>query len=219
MKRERPPAVLVMGILNLVFGGLGLLNSCCGGVSILAMLFWPLPEPVPGAPPQTQGLAIFKPIRDGLLEIPYFKVFSIGGQFFALLTATMLVIAGIGLLRMRKWGRTLSLVYAFAVIAIHTTIVVVQVTYLNKAVAEVMAKMPAPAPGAPNLAGNTTFNNIVAIATGILAVLYSIALIIVMFLPVVRKAFADGPVVVPRAEEDYYDPPPARDDEPRTGEP
>lgn len=83
-KPPRPTAVTVLGILNIVFGTLGI---CCGSIGGLGSGFLMIEEAV-------QGSLVL--------------VTSIG----LLLSAAMLAAGGIGLLMMQSWGRTLSIVAA-----------------------------------------------------------------------------------------------------------
>lgn len=90
----RPNAVAVLGTLNLVFGTLGILGTMFLGGILDAVMTMTL------HPSQFQV---------------YARIDRIAG-FFA---AFVLILAGVGLLKMRPWGRYLSIVYAgFAILSV-----------------------------------------------------------------------------------------------------
>ena len=101
----RPVSTLVLGILNLVFGAMGLL----GIAMTMAMVFIPQPKsPSPNPNPfmgliqENEGYALFMKI-----SVP-----------LGLVASVVLILAGVGLLRLRSWGRHLSIGYAiYAIIA------------------------------------------------------------------------------------------------------
>lgn len=86
---RRPAILTVLGVLSLLYAAFALCGDLWTAVRLAA------PGPEPGA-------------RAGLVPLA-FLVFS-----FA--TTAALAAGGIGLLRCRAWGRTLSLAYAFATI-------------------------------------------------------------------------------------------------------
>jgi hypothetical protein len=59
MAAKRPTVVLVMGILNIIFGAFGLAGSLCSGVVLGGMAFVPTPPGVPGMEPGTPMINIF----------------------------------------------------------------------------------------------------------------------------------------------------------------
>jgi hypothetical protein len=85
--RRRSVVLLVFGILNLVFGGAGLLALLAGGLMMI------------GAASASEG---------GIIAW-FLVVVSSGLDFVAI---GLLLAAGVGLLMMRSWARWLSLAYA-----------------------------------------------------------------------------------------------------------
>jgi hypothetical protein len=115
----KPKAIKVFGVLNVIFGGLGLLGTCIGLGAILAF---------------TSGLI---PIPDGQSnpafvtqdENAFLYFYNIISAAVALLFAIVLLVSGIGLLKHKKWGRTTGLAWAaYSVIA---TIVVSVITWTH----------------------------------------------------------------------------------------
>src|SRR5437763_636365 len=106
MAKQRPTMVLVIAILNFVFGGLGILGSCVGGIVCLVMLN--LPDPPPGQPnPFPNALKFLAN------EVPSYTAFVMAGLVVGIIMAAALVLAGIGLLRMRPWARLTCILYGF----------------------------------------------------------------------------------------------------------
>lgn len=91
----RPTSVTVFGVLNIVFGGLGLM---CAPFAIFALL---MPQPAQSPVYYAPGMQIF-------------TLFSYG---LGLLMSAVLLTAGIGLLKQRRWGRQTSYFYGwFAIV-------------------------------------------------------------------------------------------------------
>jgi hypothetical protein len=108
LQRPRPSAVVVLGILHLVGGGLDLLATVCGGVGMAVQ---------DGAPFMGQrsgdgGGLDFAQLQKKMQELPGYQEMAYGGLGANLLLGFMLLAAGVGLLNMQPWARTLSLVYA-----------------------------------------------------------------------------------------------------------
>lgn len=90
---RKPTAVTVFGVLNIVFGALGLLCSPIGIVGIMM--------PQPGGPVYSAAMKVFMLFSSGL----------------GLVMAAVLLAAGIGLLNLKQWARQTSYFYGwFAVI-------------------------------------------------------------------------------------------------------
>jgi len=92
LRPARPTAVTVFGVLNIVFGGMGLM---CTPLAVVAQF---LPQP-PDAPQVT-----FPP------AMQVYSMFSFG---LNVLMAAVLLAAGIGLLKQRRWGRQVSYAYGW----------------------------------------------------------------------------------------------------------
>src|SRR5262249_28225703 len=95
---ERPASVLVMAILNMVFGGWYLLGMLCSGAS-LALAFAVSPSPA-GAMNPTAGMIEFME-----REVPGYTVLMVGHTAATLLLATWLIVCGVGLLGLKPWAR------------------------------------------------------------------------------------------------------------------
>jgi hypothetical protein len=107
MPASRPTSVTVMAIFHIIIGGLGLAGDLCtlvlmgsGGQSFLMSL---------GGPEQQK---LQEKLLGQLETLPYYQVYKIGNAVTSIVFSIALLAAGIALLRMKSWGRTLSLVYA-----------------------------------------------------------------------------------------------------------
>ncbi len=97
---QRPTSVIVFGILNIVFGALGL--SCTP--FRLAFLFMPTP-------------AIENPVMAAVAN-PACRAWSLFMGVTGMGAAVLLIVAGVGLLKCRPWARKISIGYAiYAIVA------------------------------------------------------------------------------------------------------
>ncbi len=109
MAVKRPAILSVVGILNIVMGSLGLLGIiCCGPLSFVdtqQMMKSIVPKTGAVQGPQLDP-------AEGLKEVPGYTSFVALGLAMGVVTGSLLVASGTGLLRMRRWGRALGLTYA-----------------------------------------------------------------------------------------------------------
>src|SRR5262245_57414147 len=112
MVRQRPPSVLVLAILNMVFGTIGALGGVCGGLGLF-FIAKAMPQFMaqatagrPGTPPMPDFFTILDKHVPGFMTFLYI---SLGA---AAAMVTLLVVCGIGLLKMHRWARWRCIVYA-----------------------------------------------------------------------------------------------------------
>ena len=97
---QRPTSVTVFGILNLIFSVLGL----CGVVfGILGLVVLQNPD-MAGDGPTPLPIKLMQ-------DNPTYQVFSFVSVGLGVFSSFLLAVAGIGLLKLRPWGRTLSIIY------------------------------------------------------------------------------------------------------------
>ena len=153
----KPKAIKVFGVLNVIFGGLGLLGTCIGlGFILLTSDLIPnnnktgyecrscegevgqsaLECPHCGttlpALPRKQSLQETMQSNPGFVtqdENAFLYFYNIISNAVALLFAIVLLVSGIGLLKHKKWGRTTGL--AWAAYCVLATIVVSVVTWTH----------------------------------------------------------------------------------------
>ncbi|MEI6970061.1 MAG: hypothetical protein WCL44_00970 [bacterium] len=158
---ERPTVLTVLGVLNIVFGVLGVL---CTPIALI-LLFLPVPD-------GNQMLV-------AILENHALRAFNVGNYCCTFLTSGMLVAAGIGILQMRQWGRVTAIAYGIVAIVIDLTGTAVQVFVLGSVAARVFG---------PDIA-IAVVAAMFSLVTGCIGLIYPILLIVLMTRPAVREAF------------------------------
>jgi hypothetical protein len=171
---QRPTSVTVFGILNLVFAALGLCGIAFGvfGLAVLANL------PEGDMPPNPQVDA---------LQNPGYLAFSYASIGLGALASIVLAIAGIGLLKLKSWGRSLSLGYAaYAIVMNIVGFVVSYIFIIQPAVA--LAEQG----NNPEAQGQMIGAIVGGIAGGCFGFVYPVLLAFFMFRPNVKAAFGAG---------------------------
>jgi hypothetical protein len=184
---RRPAAVLVVAILNMFFGGMNLLGLFCA-VPMLALLLAIMP-PVPGSDKN-----VFRDMYDTVNARSPFLYFLIGSTILTLLLNTGLLTSGIGLWKMRSWARRTAIACAFAQVAIALITPIFQILWINPAMADwqehfnkSLVRPNAPPPPTIFDAG---MYNVISIFAALLGSIYPVIVLIILFLPHVRAAFA-----------------------------
>ena len=182
MKPERPIVVLVLAILNIIFGSLGTLAMCCVGAMtvFLGVVFSNAPA---GAKPP--------PFPPDVLV--YFAIVVVSHLVMSLL----LLASGIGLLNMRAWARRASIAYGIVTIAMSIINMPVSIVFVapqmekwQKAVQEEAQKQQRQGQGIRYQSNQSPLANAASsIGGAIIGMAYAIALLVVKFLPQVRDAF------------------------------
>ena len=190
MARPRPTSVTVMGILNIVFGSLLLLCGVCAGVLVLLMLGNNSMFNVGGVNPVRE-------LMDGIKrEIPAYPAVIIASTVGGLILNALLIVAGIGLLKMQGWARVLSIIYSVITILEQIGMLIFTIAIVNPAMSRVehelerrfAGRLP---PGA--MGGDSMAQNIGNVIGALLGMTYAIILLIMMLLPRVRAALSAGP--------------------------
>ena len=171
---QRPTSVTVFGILNLVFAVLGLCGVGLGvfGLAVASTL------PAGEGPPNLQ--------REALQE-PGYQAFTYASIGLGALASIVLAIAGVGLLKLKSWGRSLSLGYAAYSIVMQ--IVGVVVSYIFVIQPAVALAEQGNDPQAQTQMFAAIFGGAVG---GCLGLIYPFLLAFFMFRPTVKSAFGIG---------------------------
>lgn len=153
--QQRPTGVTVFGILSIVLGIFGLMGIVFGVVfMVLSGFIETGPNPVLDAMQGNRG----------------YQVFSFVSMVLGAVFTTLLVVAGVGMLKMKPWSRKLSVVYSLYAIVSAIAGLIINVTLvfgpaLNEA---------APGPDRMGL----MFGMISTIVGSVIGVIYPVALLI-----------------------------------------
>ncbi|MEI6211425.1 MAG: hypothetical protein WCR06_07340 [bacterium] len=160
--QARPTVVTVFGILNIVFGAMGLV---CMPISLLMTFAMPV-----------QGNPFLQAMRDN----PLLHVWTYVSGVLGLFGCSVLLAAGIGLLKVKPWARLASIGYGIFAIVAGLIGLVIQLL--------VMVPLLRDAPSGP--AGAAVFGGVVGgVIGGCVGQIYPILLIIFMMRPTVKAAF------------------------------
>ena len=161
---QRPTTVTVFGVLNLVLGGLGLL---CTPISVITLFL-----------PVQSG----NPVSRILEENAAYRLYMIASAAAGVLAALVLIVAGIGLLKMKSWARLTSIGYAIYGIVTGVVGIIVNVVFLFEPLM-IQARSESPEAAAAML------GMVGGIAGTCFGLVYPILLLIFMTRPRVRNAF------------------------------
>jgi hypothetical protein len=177
---HRPTSVTVFGILNLVFAALGVCGVVLGIVGLVFMAN--IENMADGAMPPNPQLE--------LLKNPSYQAYTYAMIGLNSIASIVLAVAGIGLLKLKSWGRTLSIGYgAYAII----------MQLVGLAVAFVFVVQPAmqaaEAGNDPQAQGQMVGSVIGAAFGGCFGLIYPALLLFFMFRKNVKAAFGTDPEV------------------------
>jgi hypothetical protein len=205
MRSQRPGSATAAAILAIVYGSLFTLCGLCGAAS-LVMQGGMGKNLMGGADPNQAEIQ--KQLDDTLKrDIPGYQAFQVGGTIVGLGEALALLLAGIGLLNMQPWARTLALVGSLVAMVTTALQAAYQIAFVMPAMNNAfqgilpaaMAKQ-AGGPGGPAprevLNVMQTMMTVIAVVSVIVYVLIIIYLIILVMLlrrRHVRAAFAGQP--------------------------
>lgn len=172
MKTERPVLIQVVGTMNLGVGVLSLLCSSCAGIGHLDLISGGM-----GAD-QVEAMR-----RAEEAALPGYHFIKVGYVVLTLVLPLLLILSGVGLLSMKKWGKQTGILYSVATILCHVAFLIVRMAFINPAMA-VWAQNQGAVPG--TVAGMATEG----VLSSLIGVLYPLALLVVMFLPAFSQAWA-----------------------------
>jgi hypothetical protein len=207
MPQKKPTAVVVIAILQLLFGVL----SLCGPILQLsgaqkAISSATQVQPPPGQPNFNQA-ELEKRMEE---KVPSYKAMATGDAVTGLVLALMMIGSGVGLLQLQSWGRRLAMVYAVLSILTHLVGLILAFAVVLPAMSDFFKEFAAEAGGkdAAMMAQVMQGAVVIAMIFSGLVIVYPIIVIIVMLLPSVRAAFGGeaAPGVVSSEPEDYRDP-------------
>jgi hypothetical protein len=167
---QRPKSVTVFGILNIVFAGLGL----CG-MAFSVMLFLP------------SAAASNNPVVQIIQSSPAYAAWMKISIVLGFVVVVALLAAGIGLLNLKPWARTLSIIYAvYAIVMVLVSDVVNYIFLIQPMLQKAHSEQGPEAAGAIGGAIGGMFG-------GCFGLIYPILLLIFMTRPHVVAAFHQSP--------------------------
>jgi hypothetical protein len=173
MTRRRPTVILVVGIFNLILAGLGVLSLLCFGALVTFV----------GA-----FIGFFSLKRGDLLPPPFKLNYLFFNGGLVLLTSALLLISGIGLLRMKPWARWASVISGAILTLMPVGGLVFNIVYFNPA----MEQWSRVNPQQQQWAQEPEFNPMISVCGLVPGMAYGLMLLVVMFLPNVSAYFAKG---------------------------
>jgi hypothetical protein len=183
---NRPTIISVIGIVNIVFGSMGLITAICcvGGGMLIAPLISQMPMP------QGPGKAPIENPMTKLNAVPGYLALQCAQVAMGVFTGSLLLISGIGFLKMKRWSRSLTFVYIVVAIVWAVIAMVVQQQVVTPAMKEFSQKIQE-STGQPNpVLDNSVFMTI-GYAFGMLASFaLPVVLFVLMLLPAVKLGLA-----------------------------
>jgi hypothetical protein len=172
---QRPTSVTVFGILNIVFAAFGIV----GVVATVAMFAMMGPDN-----PAFQNNPTMDAIKNSPVYAAWLKISIVLGVF----VSAALLAAGIGLLKLKPWARTLSIIYG-----IYSIIIIIISTALNYVFLVEPMLQKAHGTQGPEAIGGAIGGAVGGMCGGCLGIIYPILLLIFMTRPNVVAAFNQQP--------------------------
>jgi hypothetical protein len=197
--RNTPASITVIAILHFVFGGLGVLGGVCGGAMQIGgggkMFNFGLSGQQAAQQQQLQ-----EDMERAMESAPGAQAVQYGTIGFDLIISLTMIVSAVGLLKMRPWGRHLSILYAMMSIGLKLFVVVYAVAFTIPALNNFLDSRP-PSGQAEQMA--FTMIRVIVIGAPVLQLLfmiYPIIVLIIMFRPGLAAAFRGE-----AAERDFDD--------------
>jgi len=183
--------VLVIAIFALVLGVIGLMWELFQFGAGIMMFNTPRPAP----PPPNQPSSVLGAMKAVEASTPYWREANVVAAAAGFVVAVLLVAAGTGLLLMQRWARWAAVVYAVLSILYQAAwmlytflcILPTQTAYYDA------ASGPSGGPQPPGFQAGVKFGAACSSFGLALGMIIPVAVLIVMFLPAVGKAFRAGP--------------------------
>jgi hypothetical protein len=216
--QQRPAPVTVVGYLNLVFGIFSLLCYSCLGIMILVLVAFFNNDAI-NTDPKLREMKEVKELLEVTIDshrrnIPFFMEVTIGQAVFDIVMSLVLLISGIGLLRLRGWARQMCLVYAILSIVVRLGGMVYGIAVVQPATPQVekeiedfiIAKgIPAGKQKGNPMANNPIVGNLTSVFGTAFSLTYPVVVLVLMLLPNVVAAFNRPPGPPPSGPPPGYD--------------
>ncbi len=187
--KQRPASVIVLAVLHLVGGTLGLIGDLCGLVGQAAG-----PQALMVGP-SNEIQDMQKRLLQHLEAAPGYRAVTWGGLVVSLALDVMLLTAGVGLLNMKPWARTVSLVYAPISILNRLVVIVWTLAVVLPATAEFFEKLAGKDPIMKAAAAGGKIGGVIGVIVSALVMIYPIVVLVILNLGSVKAAFQGGKAV------------------------
>lgn len=121
------------------------------------------------------------------VAVPFWRVVEMGRPIVLLIISCLLVIGGIGLMMRGRWGRWLSVIYVAVNIPLQLVFIIYELAAVYPAMEAVIKTVPGAGAGPPPISKAIMF------ATVGIFLLYSVALMLGLFVPAASEALAPAP--------------------------
>jgi hypothetical protein len=202
---NRPTSVFVIAILQFIFGGIGVLFYGCSGLMQASG--------VTGPAGNAQAQEKMQQDLEAAMEkrMPGIKTINIAIMFLEVAISILMIVGGIGLVKMAPWGRKLTIAYGFLSLIMKGVNIVLGVMVTVPATKEAMAsmsdQMQMPAREAAAFGQIMELFLSIGAFTPICFAIYPIVVLVFMFRPTIAAAFSGVPMATAPADyDDRYRP-------------
>jgi hypothetical protein len=186
IRRRRPTAAVFFGVTNIVVGALGLIFYVCSGLMVMALTIDP-----------ADSVWVFL-----ANDVRIFTPMAVAHVALSLLICLLLLLSGIGLLSLHNWGRLVSIVCAVLAIVLNVWNIIFQLAFVSPSMQRYVNTAQHPFSRSGHAAESAVVN-VAVIGAALLAILYSIVLLIILLLPDVAGAF--HPQTQTKWDDDFDD--------------
>jgi hypothetical protein len=189
--RERPLSIMPIAVLHFVFGGLGILCGICSGIQLAGGgQNWM--TPTPNGPQAAEMKQMQDEMQKAMESGAGSKAVQIGTVILDLAISIIMIVSGIGLLQLRPWGRSLSILYAILSIALKIFEAVYAFAVTGPIINEFINTHTASGPEQEFMFTVMRMVAIIPPLIQLVCMLYPIIVLIIMFRPAVTAAFRNG---------------------------
>jgi hypothetical protein len=197
MPAKRPASFTVFAVLCIVFVSGGLACNACGlaGQVALPMLKGMAPKPGPGEP----DIDVLQ--RELEAKVPNYQAVQWGSMAISIVMSTLLLVTGIGLLKMQAWSRWTCILYGVSNILLQIALMVYNIAFVIPVTTEFMnEKMKAQNVSLPP--GLTTALTVIV---SLIVMAFAVILLIFAGRPRMGEQLASIDAKQEPAAADYYD--------------